>query len=122
MTLQQLQYFVTVCKYQNLTKAARELSISQPGISTSIRELETECGFALFERRPNSIALTDQGESFLREAEHMLRSYHKLQKNSKLIAEEKQFCVSVWLRWGQAQCSQGYGKTSLLLTQISLLR
>ena len=69
MTLQQLQYFVTVCKYQNLTKAARELSISQPGISASIRELETECGFALFERRPNSIALTDQGENFLREAE-----------------------------------------------------
>lgn len=89
MTLQQLKYFVTVCKYQNLTKAARELSISQPGISASIRELETECGFALFERRPNSIALTDQGENFLREAEYMLRSYHKLQKNSKLIAEEK---------------------------------
>ena len=42
MTLQQLQYFVTVCKYQNLTKAAHELSISQPGISTSIRELETK--------------------------------------------------------------------------------
>ena len=83
MTLQQLQYFVTVCKYQNLTKAARELSISQPGISASIRELETECGFALFERRPNSIALTDQGENFLREAEYMLRSYHKLKKNSK---------------------------------------
>lgn len=80
MTLQQLQYFVTVCKYQNLTKAARELSISQPGISTSIRELETECGFALFERRPNSITLTDQGENFLREAEHLLRAYQKLKK------------------------------------------
>lgn len=30
MTLQQLQYFITVCKYQSLTKAARELSISPP--------------------------------------------------------------------------------------------
>ena len=38
MTLQQLQYFVTVCKYQSLTKAARELSISQPGMSTAIRD------------------------------------------------------------------------------------
>lgn len=89
MTLQQLLYFVTVCKYQNLTKAAKELSISQPGISTSIRDLESECGFALFERRPNSITLTDQGEKFLREAEQMLYSYNKLQKNTKLIAEEK---------------------------------
>ena len=89
MTLQQLQYFVTVCKYQNLTKAAKELSISQPGISTSIRDLESECGFALFEHRPNSITLTDQGAKFLREAEHMLHAYSKLQKNAKLIAEEK---------------------------------
>ena len=89
MTLQQLQYFVTACKYQNLTKAANELSISQPGISTSIRDLESECGFALFERRPNSITLTDQGDKFLREAEHLLYAYNNLQKNAKLIAEEK---------------------------------
>lgn len=89
MTLQQLQYFVTVCKYQNFTKAAHELYISQPGLSAAIRELEIECGFALFERRPNSITLTNQGKNFLHEAEHMLRSYHKLQKNSKLIAEGK---------------------------------
>lgn len=51
--------------------------------------MEIECGFALFERRPNSITLTNQGKNFLHEAEHMLRSYHKLQKNSKLIAEGK---------------------------------
>lgn len=89
MTLQQLQYFVTVCKYQNLTKAARELAVSQPGISTAIRELEAECGFALFEHKPNSIALTDQGGGFLREAEQLLHAYRKLQKNAALIAKEK---------------------------------
>lgn len=102
MTLQQLQYFVTVCKYQNFTKASRELSISQPGISTSIRDLESECGFALFERRPNSITLTDQGAKFLREAEHILQAYSKLQKNAKLIAEEK-----VILRIGVAPMGAG---------------
>lgn len=96
MTLQQLQYFVTVCKYQSLTKAARELSISQPGISTSIRDLESECGFALFEHRPNSIALTDQGRDFLREAEHMLRSYGQLRKNTELIGQAKTIlCIGV---------------------------
>lgn len=89
MTLQQLQYFITVCKYQSLTKAARELSISQPGISTAIRDLETECGFPLFEHRPNSIALTDQGRAFFREAERMARAYGQLRENAQLIAKGK---------------------------------
>lgn len=87
MTLQQLQYFVTVCKYQNLTKAARELSVSQPGISTAIRDLEAECGFPLFEHRPNSIALTGRGQDFLREAAHLLRAYAQLQKNTRRIGQ-----------------------------------
>lgn len=89
MTLQQLQYYVAVCRHQSLTKAARELSISQPGLSTSIRDLESECGFPLFEHRPNSISLTDQGRAFLREAEHLLRSYGQLWKNAELIAQRK---------------------------------
>lgn len=89
MTLQQLQYFITVCKYQSLTKAARELSISQPGISTAIRDLENECGFPLFEHRPNSIALTGQGRDFLREAERMARAYGQLRENARLIAKGK---------------------------------
>ena len=89
MTLQQLQYFVTVCKYQSLTKAARELSISQPGMSTAIRNLEEECGFSLFEHRPNSILLTEQGRAFLREAEQLLHSYGQLWKNAERIAQGK---------------------------------
>ncbi len=89
MTLQQLQYYVTVCKYQSLTKAARELSVSQPSLSTSIRDLESECGVLLFDHRPNSIVLTDQGRAFLREAERLLYSYRQFRKNAGLIAQRK---------------------------------
>ena len=89
MTLQQLQYFATVCKYQSLTKAAKELSISQPGMSTAIRDLERECGFPLFDHRPNSILLTEQGRAFQREAERLLHSYGQLWKNAQLIAQGK---------------------------------
>lgn len=89
MTLQQLQYYAAVCRHQSLTKAARELSISQPGLSTSIRDLESECGFPLFDHRPNSIRLTDQGRAFLREVEHLLHSYGQLWENAELIAQGK---------------------------------
>ena len=89
MTLLQLRYFIAVCKHQSLTKAARELSVSQPGISLAMKELEAECGFSLFERRPNSIRVTNQGHSFLREAEQMMHAYEQMQSNAARIAEEK---------------------------------
>ena len=34
--LNQLSYYLAVCKHQNLTKAAAELSVSQPGLSAAI--------------------------------------------------------------------------------------
>lgn len=89
MTILQLNYYIAVCKHQSLTKAARELSVSQPGISLAMKELEAECGFPLFERRPNSIRITSQGESFLREAKHLILSYGQLRHNTELIAKEK---------------------------------
>ena len=63
MTLNQIRYFVTVCQYQNFTKAAEKLHISQPGISKAMTELESECGTALFHRMHNSITLTPQGKA-----------------------------------------------------------
>ena len=49
MTIQQMQYYIKVCQYKSFTKAARDLSVSQPGISSAMRELERECGVELFE-------------------------------------------------------------------------
>ena len=39
--LNQLSYYLAVCKHQNLTKAAAELSVSQPGLSAAIRTRKT---------------------------------------------------------------------------------
>ena len=62
MTLNQILQFITVCQYCNFTKAAEALHLSQPGVSKSIRELEAECGTALFERHYNNISMTRSGE------------------------------------------------------------
>lgn len=40
MTLTQLEYFCAVCRYHSITRAAEALFVSQPTISTSIRDLE----------------------------------------------------------------------------------
>lgn len=86
MTLQQIQYFVTVCRYRNFTKAAEQLMISQPGISTAIRELEKECGVRLIDRRRNNIDITEDGLAFLPEAEKLLAQYQELSKTAGALA------------------------------------
>ena len=78
MKLTQIEYFVAVCRYQNFSKAAEELHISQPGISKSIRELEEECGVALFERNYNNIAITREGEILLESAQKFLEHFNEL--------------------------------------------
>ena len=51
MTLTQLEYFCTVCRYHSITRAAEALYVSQPTISTSIRDLEKEFHLRSEERR-----------------------------------------------------------------------
>lgn len=72
MTLVQLKYFQTVCKYGNITKAANELHISQPSLSNAVKELEKEFGISLFRRLSRGITLTEEGRVFLEAASGLL--------------------------------------------------
>ena len=55
MTLTQLEYFCMVCRYHSITRAADALYVSQPTISTSIRDLEKEFHLKLFNHGKNKI-------------------------------------------------------------------
>ena len=72
MDLLQLQYFRTIAQYENLTKAAQALFVSQPNLSTSLSRLEDDLGVTLFERRRGKIALTRNGKLFLTYVERVL--------------------------------------------------
>ena len=50
MTTRQVQYLVTIAEFENLSRAASALGISQPALSKSLAEWESEYGFALFLR------------------------------------------------------------------------
>lgn len=63
-----LQCFLEIARQQSVVKAAAALSVTQPAVSKTIRELEGLLGVALFERRGRGIALTRFGEVFLRYA------------------------------------------------------
>ena len=73
-TLRQLQYFIAVAEQGSVTRAAQNLSISQPSVTEAIKELEGDLGVELFERHPRGLSITHNGHQFLRHATKILAS------------------------------------------------
>ena len=72
MTLLQLNYFLAVCRAQNFTHAAASLHVTQPTVTTAVRELETEFGVRLIDRSNKSFTVTPEGEELQDMALHLL--------------------------------------------------
>ena len=68
MDFKQLLYFVTTVQEGNISKAATKLHISQPPLSTKLKDLENELGVTLFERGSRKIVLTQAGNMFYKRA------------------------------------------------------
>lgn len=65
MNIQELQYFLTIVKHKNLTKASEELYISQPTLSKFLQKLEKELGGKVFRRSGHTYTLTFLGQRYL---------------------------------------------------------
>ena len=72
MTLTQLRYVAKIAECGSITEAARQLYISQPSLSTAVRELEGELGIVIFNRSARGISLTPDGSEFLSYARQIL--------------------------------------------------
>lgn len=72
MELRHLRYFTAVAGLRSFTLAARQLNISQSGVSGQIRDLEQELRVPLLRRTKRDVALTPEGIVFLAEAKEIL--------------------------------------------------
>jgi LysR family transcriptional activator of nhaA len=68
-----LFYFWSVAKEGNLTRAAQRLNVSQSALSSQIRQLQEQLGYALFSRDGRSLRLTEVGHVVLQYAENIFR-------------------------------------------------
>ena len=95
MTLQQLKYALTIADCGSMNEAAKTLFLSQPSLSETIRELETEIGFDLFVRSNRGILVTPEGEEFLGYARQVTEQFHLL--TSRYIDKQvkEKFSVSM---------------------------
>ena len=64
INLELYKVFLSVARNQNITKAANELRISQPGVSKSIKNLEEQLNCVLFIRTKSGVYLTQEGKMF----------------------------------------------------------
>jgi LysR family transcriptional regulator, benzoate and cis,cis-muconate-responsive activator of ben and cat genes len=86
MELRHLRYFVAVAELENVSRAALKLHVSQPALSSQIRDLEDDVGFNLLERTAKSVRLTDAGRAFLTEARAVLQHADEAVKKAREIA------------------------------------
>ena len=68
MRLEQIFYFIEIIKCNNISQAARNLFISQPALSSTIKDLEQELGQQLLVRTSKGVQPTDVGEKVYHEA------------------------------------------------------
>lgn len=72
-----LNYFLTIAREQNITRAAEALHLTQPTLSKQIKELEGHLGKQLLIRGKKKVTLTDEGAFLRARAQEMLELMEK---------------------------------------------
>lgn len=80
MTFQQLLYVVEISKCGSINKAAQKLYISQTGMSSAVRILESELGICLFTRSKKGVKFTPEGKQFVSYAVSLLEQKKRIEQ------------------------------------------
>ena len=83
MTLLQMQYVREVCRCKSTIKASQTLNVSQSAVSSSIKQLESELGVALFERTSKGMIPNAAGEAFLAGSAAILEQAETLEREMR---------------------------------------
>lgn len=95
MTFTQLHYLITIAETKSLNKAAEQLYVSQPSLTSAVKELEKELGITLFHRSGRGVTLTNDGTEFLLYAKQIYGQYETvLEKYGEGGNIKKKFGVS----------------------------
>ena len=95
MTIQQLQYILEVNRTRSITQAAKNLYVTQAGISSAISSLEDELGFQIFTRSWQGAVPTERGSRVLEQASRICE-HHRV-----MVGGEPTGARSVRIETGQ---------------------
>ncbi len=88
MTITQLKYVLAVAEYQNFTKAAKNVFVTQPTLSMQIQKLEEELDILIFDRTKKPIELTEVGNKLVIQAKNIVNESERMQD---IVDQQKGF-------------------------------
>ena len=96
MTILQLKYVIALANPKSMREAASHLYVSQPALSTTIRELEEELNIKLFDRNNKGVKITAEGMEFLTYAKQAVSQYEVIEdRYIDKWKDRKHFSVSM---------------------------
>lgn len=78
MKLEQIVYALEIARCGSISKAAKNLLLTQPNLSSSIKNLEDDIGFKIFQRLPRGVSVTTKGTQFLEYAESICKDVENI--------------------------------------------
>jgi LysR family transcriptional regulator, low CO2-responsive transcriptional regulator len=79
-TLRQLKVFEAVARHRSFSRAAEELHLTQPAVSTQVGKLEEHAGLPLFEQLGKKIHLTAAGEQMLQSSREIIQKFQEAEE------------------------------------------
>ena len=79
LDIRQVRSFIAVAHALSFSRAARQIHLSQPALSTQIKALEGHLGAELLERNRRTVRLTEAGSAFLSDAEALLQQISEIE-------------------------------------------
>jgi DNA-binding transcriptional LysR family regulator len=79
-TLRQLKVFEAVARHRSFSRAAEELHLTQPAVSTQVRKLEDHAGLPLFEQLGKKIHLTPAGSQMLLSSREIIQKFQEAEE------------------------------------------
>lgn len=94
--LELYRIFYTVAKYESISKATKDLYISQPAITQRISNLEKQLNIKLFYRKQGGIKLTNEGKELYSYIKDSIETMNNVEnKFDKYLQKEKTNCIKI---------------------------
>ncbi len=97
MTLQQLRTLLAIVEFGSIRRAARELDVSQAGLTTSIQALEQTLNLRLFVRSAQGITLTTEGQQIYQRAKIIDRESRQILIDAEQMRGSRVTSLSIGL-------------------------
>lgn len=95
MRIQQLEYLEKIVAYGSINEAAKALFLTQPSLSSAVKDLEEEMGIQILLRSSHGVSLTPEGREFMIYARQILDQVHLMkEKYQENVPRKQAFSVS----------------------------